>query len=615
MLSSSSSSTFPHKMRIRPFVEISGDETQWSQANRFNDQEHSRWEPVNQRKNTHTSNSNDFESQELRNARAVATTLAPAQETNPLVSGAVQIPSALKPSVPRPGRSASRLPARSLQNWEVEDLVLLATVDGTIHARDRRTGAARWALQAEDPMIETIYHDREGTTRAKMSDRPNGIWIVEPSQDGSLYYYIPGSPGVQRLGVTVKQLEQDPSAYVAEEPSFTYTASRKSTIYEVDARSGKIVKLFNTPDSAVLEQSRCRRVGPFESPEDDSCVATGTIILVRVEYLVQVADSDTGEAICTIKYLEWAPNSRDNDLHNQYHTAKDNRYIYSEHNGRARALDHDENGAKQGFIQDFSSPVARVFDVARSINHTSTNTPMVLLPQPNAPLPRPEEDFVFVNCTESGSWFALSQDQYPMIAHAPKPTGSLRDMENALDRIRSPSDPLIKGSLVGVHSLSNPESLEYLQPRFRLLDSPSTRLSIDAPAYNVEDNRSWGVVETKQTWSDRVNLYKAIATIAIFVLTIAGVSRYRLQPSARLVDDTPRNDEVSAIEIPELQKEIVVGKEDTQTEKEIPRLVTVDLAQVEEAAKENSGEQVPTTLERSTSDHRSVLICVWFASR
>lgn len=52
---------------------------------------------------------------------------------------------------------ASQLHARSLQDWEVEDFVLLATVDGTIHARDRKTGTARWALEVpSSPVVESI---------------------------------------------------------------------------------------------------------------------------------------------------------------------------------------------------------------------------------------------------------------------------------------------------------------------------------------------------------------------------------------------------------------------------------------------------------------------------
>lgn len=59
------------------------------------------------------------------------------------------------------GGLSSRIhPTRSLQDWKVEDVVLLATVDGMIHASDRNTGTELWYLEADNPMVETVYHAR-----------------------------------------------------------------------------------------------------------------------------------------------------------------------------------------------------------------------------------------------------------------------------------------------------------------------------------------------------------------------------------------------------------------------------------------------------------------------
>lgn len=79
---------------------------------------------------------------------------------------------------------APQLHARSLQDWEVEDFVLLATVDGTIHARDRKTGAPRWALEVpSSPMVESIYHRANRTQFDDSQPEDDFLWIVEPSRD------------------------------------------------------------------------------------------------------------------------------------------------------------------------------------------------------------------------------------------------------------------------------------------------------------------------------------------------------------------------------------------------------------------------------------------------
>ena len=67
------------------------------------------------------------------------------------------------------------------------------------------------------------------------------LWIVEPSQDGSLYIYSPGpDAGLQKLGLTVKQLV-DQTPYSGIEPAVTYTARKETTLYTIDARTGSIL--------------------------------------------------------------------------------------------------------------------------------------------------------------------------------------------------------------------------------------------------------------------------------------------------------------------------------------------------------------------------------------
>lgn len=45
------------------------------------------------------------------------------------------------------GWGSSQPSARDLQDWEVEDFVLLATVDGSVWARDRKTGKQKWRMR------------------------------------------------------------------------------------------------------------------------------------------------------------------------------------------------------------------------------------------------------------------------------------------------------------------------------------------------------------------------------------------------------------------------------------------------------------------------------------
>jgi serine/threonine-protein kinase/endoribonuclease IRE1 len=105
--------------------------------------------------------------------------------------------------------SASQQSARSLEDWEVEDYVLLATVNGDLHAADRKTGTARWTLEVEQPMVETKHFRTNASVLDEdYSPEDHYIWAVEPNHDGRLYLWIPSetSAGLINIGLSMKKL-------------------------------------------------------------------------------------------------------------------------------------------------------------------------------------------------------------------------------------------------------------------------------------------------------------------------------------------------------------------------------------------------------------------------
>jgi serine/threonine-protein kinase/endoribonuclease IRE1 len=387
------------------------------------------------------------------NKRAVAT-LAPA-DLNP----AVHTPSARSAAGPS-GGLATPPRARSLQDWEVENFVLLATVDGSIYARDRNSGKELWKFHSERPMVETVYHRHNDSGRREKGDY---MWIVEPNEDGSLYVFIPGpDAGIQKLGMTVKQLAEVLSPYASEDSPFVFTAEKRNTLFTLNATNGAALKYFSAGGSGVMDQKSCRRINNLEIEDDeDECEPTPTLHLGRTEYTVGIQDKNTMETVCTIRYFEWTPNNRDRDLANKYLNTMDNKYIYSRYDGSVIALEHVAGDREQPvplFQKKATSPVVRVFDVVRPQGTDARDTPLVVLPQPIAPVMRGERgENVFVNCTESGSWYAMSETSYPSVtdgaaeAKCYQPKGSIPDSSFWEDdqQYFKPSE------LVGVHALSD----------------------------------------------------------------------------------------------------------------------------------------------------------------
>ncbi|KAJ5675390.1 Serine/threonine-protein kinase ppk4 [Penicillium macrosclerotiorum] len=380
---------------------------------------------------------------------------------------------------------ASQLHARSLQDWEVEDFVLLATVDGTIHARDRKTGSARWALEVpSSPLVESIYHRANRSSFDETQPEDDFLWIVEPSQDGSLYIYSPGpDAGLQKLGLTVKQLV-DETPYSGLDPAVTYTARKETTLYTIDARTGSILRVFSSRGPFTAGQE-CRKVDGLDSDSEECETTSGTLVLGRVEYAVAIQNTETGDPICTLKYSEWAPNNRDMDLQSQYMRTMDQSHIYSMHDGVVLGFDHSRMDRPR-YTQRFQSPVARVFDIVRPANKDTpnTSTPLVLLSQPLQP---PDPDYgtlddrdmrVFIDSTNAGGWYALSEETYPLVTgRAPMAQCYDKDFFRRGHSLMSLTPHQQRDALAGVHSLNGPRST----PSIPRLGSSATELSNDTP--------------------------------------------------------------------------------------------------------------------------------------
>jgi serine/threonine-protein kinase/endoribonuclease IRE1 len=334
----------------------------------------------------------------------------------------------------------------------------MATVDGRIHAVDRYTGIIMWHLDVGGPVVETVYthNHSEGAS----INNPPFLWIVEPKEEGALYILTPGhQPRLESLDLTVKQLAEDLAPYSTLSPPLVYTADKQTVMLIVDARTGEVRKSFSTGGGTFVDEKSCvaqKAAGYFGNGEDE---CRGLLHLGRTEYTISVLNETNGEKICTLKYSEWMPNAKDRDLHAQYRATIDDTYVHPRYDGKVIALDHRraEPTKRPVFTTDFSSPVVRVFDVAKQIGDADPEAPLVLLPQP--PDPNILEDRkrnVWLNTTEEGSWYALSELHYPYVTEeAPQALCySPEWSNNNLLNLDNPHFLPNRRGLVGVHILN-----------------------------------------------------------------------------------------------------------------------------------------------------------------
>ncbi|PSR92301.1 hypothetical protein BD289DRAFT_364738 [Coniella lustricola] len=369
--------------------------------------------------------------------------------------------------------------ARRLEDWEVEDFVLLATIDGDLYATDRKSGRERWHISLGQPVVETIHHQinntTPGTTGHVLDDT---IWAVEPTNDGQIYMWAPGDDqGLVSTGLTMKAL-------VGGAPSnndalgIAYTGEKKTALLTLDAATGRAIKWFG-PSASAVEQLTCARPQDAMAGFDVEECNSRTITLGRTEYTVGISHSQ-GSHIVTLKYAEWTPNLFDQDLLGQYSSTLDKLYITSRPDGRAYAFEYgSDTGRSQSFVQYYPSPIAKAFDVVRPIRSfgdaEDANTQLVALPQPPPPPAfehqEPGRDSkVFLNNT-GGNWFAMSGRAYPLITQAPLAPINRAELIELQDEL---SMKQLAKLLAGQHLLDNAWSKSSQRSLPRLPGLPET---------------------------------------------------------------------------------------------------------------------------------------------
>ena len=501
------------------------------------------------------------------NQRALAT-LSPAESHDP----AIRVNSAYKASAPTGGIGHARQQARSLQDWQVEDIILLATVDGGLHARDRKTGAYRWEWEADRSMVETTYHSRNRSTADDLVRLEDTIWIVEPSQDGEIYVYNPGSGlGMQKLGYTVKELAaRAPYASDGQNgiPAVAYTAEKKNTLYTINAATGQILKIFSSGGSFVTEDRSCRRVNPLEPLDEEDCEPIGTLTLARTEYSILVQDMASTDFISTIRYVEWGPNNFDQDLGTQYRSTMDNKYVYTKHDGWIFGLEVGTQGKpnlnsphKPIYRHKFGSPVARVYDIMRPYGDASSDAALVILPQPMAPIPDDltalEEDIgesVYVNCTSDGSWYAFSEKNYPMVTDGAANTRYFIDVEFNNPTLSGTMSKKEREYFAGVHQLSPLSNNHETQ----LIDPPQLHSRVEPP---VDDTTNRAVVPTNPpSWNSLPSVKTLIMIMALAILACGVWYQQQITPAKRFAPNQAVEDLLQGPIVPVVKDQPEVGE-------------------------------------------------------
>ena len=139
----------------------------------------------------------------------------------------------------------SRLP-NTHDGLELLDIVLVASVDGKLHALNRTSGAAIWSMASSGPapaafgpLVRTEHPDIDPDLTDD-DDARREIYVIEP-QTGDIYVMSSPDSPLHRLPFSMPQLvDMSPYSFAGDEDGRLFVGSKESSLLLVELETGRI---------------------------------------------------------------------------------------------------------------------------------------------------------------------------------------------------------------------------------------------------------------------------------------------------------------------------------------------------------------------------------------
>ncbi|CDK24893.1 unnamed protein product [Kuraishia capsulata CBS 1993] len=370
---------------------------------------------------------------------------------------------------------------RSIDDFKVTSLLLASDIEGNLHALNRNTGELVWTLLGQSPLVQISKQEVASETVLGSDGDENGsypvneegkiTWMIEPYEDGSLYYFTQEG-GLQKLSSSVQNLIKE-SPFAMNGGEHVYTGSRKTSLYKIDARTGRLIDSFG-PGCANEQNAHNHDLTGIEDldeavyscPIDEQVEAgTSTILLGKTTYDLTIYSKNNTS--WNITYSAWGPNNLDSDLVRQNYESLDGVYIAPFHDSSLLAIDSTSKVAK--WVSNLPAIAVNVFDIFWDPSDADTDfgsldSHFLVLPHPLHPnMGNAEEEVArltegtFVDRTKNGSWFAMSEYRYPSLVKS-APIAKYASSERWRSSSIFKSEDMMSIAIAGVHPRCGPYS-------------------------------------------------------------------------------------------------------------------------------------------------------------
>ncbi|KAG5358600.1 Serine/threonine-protein kinase ppk4 [Yarrowia sp. B02] len=475
--------------------------------------------------------------------------------------------------------------ARALKEWELSDIILVATIDGGLYARDRATGTEVWSVTGNGPLVKVF----------ELPDEEEAVtWVVEPLGEGTLYYFTQAD-GMRQLPLSIEKLvHESPFALDGK----VYTGTRKTTLFAIDTQTGEIVQSFGGDLSGVRTERE-------DEPEYGSN-AEGVIMIGRTQYDLSIYRQ--GASVWNVSYSTWGPNNRDVDLARQHQVSMDNLYVTPFHEKLLVGVE-TTLGYRPHWETYIPSCVINVFDILQARTHSDDSVANVLLPQPRVDAPQTGPvPAIYVHQAADGGFFAISETYFPyLVKSAPlskwsaasyasyPPEAFARNLADILcgvhdsyymvRRVSPSKDELLLLNPAGSQALIEGQRHDPMSPREPVIEAPEAWRLLDSPVFalllRIAENILTVVVILGLAYA-AVRFDFVPPQVKEIVDAVAALRRVR--------DETVVLDKVEKEEVKEEAREIVVKEAKVgEVEEEVAK-VEDELKDVKEEVKEEPKE-------------------------
>uniref|UniRef100_A0A8C7Y9M9 non-specific serine/threonine protein kinase n=1 Tax=Oryzias sinensis TaxID=183150 RepID=A0A8C7Y9M9_9TELE len=215
-----------------------------------------------------------------------------------------------------------------------ESLLFVSTLDGNLHAVNKKSGSIKWTLK-EDPVLQVPTHVAEPA------------FLPDPN-DGSLYSLGgKNNEGLTKLPFTIPELVQ--ASPCRSSDGVLYMGKKQDLWYVVDLLTGEKQQTLTSSFAEML------------------CPSSSLLYLGRTEYTITMYDTKSRELRWNATYSDYASTLPDDDA--KYKMA----HFVSNGDGLVVTVD-SESGDVQ-WVQNYNSPVVAIYiwqrEGLRKVPHTN----------------------------------------------------------------------------------------------------------------------------------------------------------------------------------------------------------------------------------------------------